>query len=208
MKYNPDVNAKDSELWTPLHAAAFCGNNEIVKLLIENGADLLAVNSERNMAFELCSAVDTLNIIEAEMAKRNITEEKIKEKRDERPKQMLEDMKLLQQKGEALDIRQYDGSTFLHAAAANGYSEVVAFLLSSGVEPNLKDIDGWTSLHAAAFWNQISIINLLCENGANVEDKTFAGETAYDLAQDDATRAAIKTIQKQNCSGMKMIESK
>ncbi len=33
-----DVNAKDLTGWTPLHAAAFKGNMQIVRLLLENGA--------------------------------------------------------------------------------------------------------------------------------------------------------------------------
>lgn len=30
-----NVNACDSELWTPLHAAATCGHTDLVQLLIE-----------------------------------------------------------------------------------------------------------------------------------------------------------------------------
>lgn len=34
LRHGADVNAKDTELWTPLHAAACCGYIEIVRLLI------------------------------------------------------------------------------------------------------------------------------------------------------------------------------
>jgi protein phosphatase 1 regulatory subunit 16A len=34
LRYGADVNAKDTEQWTPLHAAACCGYIEIVRLLI------------------------------------------------------------------------------------------------------------------------------------------------------------------------------
>uniref|UniRef100_A0AC34FS72 Uncharacterized protein n=2 Tax=Panagrolaimus sp. ES5 TaxID=591445 RepID=A0AC34FS72_9BILA len=198
LKYNADVNAKDTELWTPLHAAACCGYIEIVKLLIANGADLLAVNSEGNMPYDLCDVEQTLDVIESEMAHRNITQELIEEKRGEPERQMLSDMKMLRQRGEPLDSRQPNGSTFLHAAAANGYYDVVAFLLRVGVQPDLKDNEGWTSLHAAAHWNQTDIIELLCDYGAMVELKTFAGETAFDLAEDVGTRAVIQTMQQQD----------
>ncbi len=30
-----NVNACDSELWTPLHAAATCGHTDLIQLLIE-----------------------------------------------------------------------------------------------------------------------------------------------------------------------------
>ena len=33
--YNGNVNALDTELWTPLHAAATCGHAHLCKTLIE-----------------------------------------------------------------------------------------------------------------------------------------------------------------------------
>uniref|UniRef100_A0A4W6CAG5 Protein phosphatase 1 regulatory subunit 16A n=1 Tax=Lates calcarifer TaxID=8187 RepID=A0A4W6CAG5_LATCA len=52
------VNACDSELWTPLHAAATCGHTGLVQLLIQAGADLLAVNADGNMPYDLCEDAD------------------------------------------------------------------------------------------------------------------------------------------------------
>ena len=91
-----DVNARDSELWTPLHAAATCGHLRLVQLLIQryrgttgeghragdghggspdrrarpqnSGADLLAVNSDGNMPYDLCEDEVTLDRIETAMA--------------------------------------------------------------------------------------------------------------------------------------------
>ncbi|KAK4826919.1 hypothetical protein QYF61_012718 [Mycteria americana] len=63
-----DVNARDSELWTPLHAAATCGHLRLVQLLIQRGADLLAVNSDGNMPYDLCEDEVTLDRIETAMA--------------------------------------------------------------------------------------------------------------------------------------------
>ena len=34
IEFGANVNAKDSEQWTPLHAAATCGNLQLVKYLI------------------------------------------------------------------------------------------------------------------------------------------------------------------------------
>lgn len=46
LDHNANVNAEDSERWTPLHAAATCGHLFLVKLLISRGANLLAVNAD------------------------------------------------------------------------------------------------------------------------------------------------------------------
>ncbi|XP_029058046.1 protein phosphatase 1 regulatory subunit 16A isoform X2 [Monodon monoceros] len=62
------VNARDSECWTPLHAAATCGHLHLVELLIAGGADLLAVNTDGNMPYDLCEDEQTLDCLETAMA--------------------------------------------------------------------------------------------------------------------------------------------
>lgn len=42
MEYGCDVNAQDSDGWTPLHCAASCNNLAMVKFLVESGACLFA----------------------------------------------------------------------------------------------------------------------------------------------------------------------
>lgn len=44
VEHGADINAQDNEGWTPLHAAACCGNLAIVKYLCQKGADLSIVN--------------------------------------------------------------------------------------------------------------------------------------------------------------------
>jgi protein phosphatase 1 regulatory subunit 16A len=54
LDYEADVNAQDSEKWTPLHAAATCSNLNLVKILISRGANLLAVNLDANFPYDIC----------------------------------------------------------------------------------------------------------------------------------------------------------
>ena len=61
--FNADVNAADSEQWTPLHAAATCGHLHLVKFLIEKGANLLTVNGDGNMPYDICEDETTLSFI-------------------------------------------------------------------------------------------------------------------------------------------------
>ena len=37
--HGADANAEDSDGWTPMHYAAYCGHAEVVRLLLANGAD-------------------------------------------------------------------------------------------------------------------------------------------------------------------------
>lgn len=102
LDYGADVNAKDTELWTPLHAAACCGYSTIVQLLINANADLVAVNADGNMAYDLCDDENTLDIIETRMANNGITQEYINECRSQPEINMLNDMKQKHQRGEPL----------------------------------------------------------------------------------------------------------
>jgi ankyrin repeat protein len=50
-----DVNVRDSCAYTPLHWAAWNGHIEVVMLLIENGADVHAVNNDKCSSLFGCS---------------------------------------------------------------------------------------------------------------------------------------------------------
>lgn len=55
MEYGCDVNAQDSDGWTPLHCAASCNNLEMVKFLVESGACLFATTlSDHETPAEKC----------------------------------------------------------------------------------------------------------------------------------------------------------
>ncbi|VDK72572.1 unnamed protein product [Dibothriocephalus latus] len=70
LDHGANVNATDKELWTPLHAAATCGHKDLCDLLIKRGADLLALNIDGNMPYDLCEDDDTLMLVESQMAAR------------------------------------------------------------------------------------------------------------------------------------------
>jgi ankyrin repeat protein len=93
IRYGADVNVCDNDLWTPLHAAATCANLEICKILIDNNADLLAVNTDGNMPYDICDHELCLEYIESEMAKRGVTQQTIDLKRSETEFKMLDDIK-------------------------------------------------------------------------------------------------------------------
>uniref|UniRef100_A0A7E4UX86 ANK_REP_REGION domain-containing protein n=1 Tax=Panagrellus redivivus TaxID=6233 RepID=A0A7E4UX86_PANRE len=196
LHYNADVNATDFRLWTPLHVAVATKNIDIARFLIDNGANVLAINEDGNMPYDLIddTHMDIRDVIETEMAAQNVTQELINAERAKPEQKMLADMKLLHQQGQPLDAKQPDGSSYLHVAAAHGYSDVAAFLLRVGIQPNLRDYDDWTPLHAAANWGQINMVEMLTDYGADVNAKTKSQETPLDLAPDEETATVIQTI--------------
>lgn len=55
VEFGCDVNAQDSDGWTPLHCAASCNNLAMVKFLVENGACLFAATlSDHETPAEKC----------------------------------------------------------------------------------------------------------------------------------------------------------
>ncbi|KAL6112245.1 ppp1r16b [Pungitius sinensis] len=185
------VNAQDNELWTPLHAAATCGHAGLVKILIADGADLLAVNSDGNMPYDLCEDDPTLDIIETAMANRGITQEMINETRASTEMRMMGDVQDLLRQGEEVNQQDSQGATLLHIAAASGYVQAAEQLLEGGARMDLRDCDGWQPLHAAACWGQMHVAELLVSHGASLNAKTFLDETPIDLCEDEEFRAIL-----------------
>lgn len=198
IEFGADVNARDTEQWTPLHAAATCGHLHLVKQLIARGADLLAVNADGNMPYDICEDEATLDFIESEMAKRGITQELIDETRSKTEVQMLEDLKrLAEQKGDLEYRNASDGSTPLHVASANGYVSVVEFLLDHHVATDVLDKDSWQPVHAAACWGHADVLELLVQAGADLSARTKNGETPVDICEDPELRERILQLEKE-----------
>ncbi|XP_076014500.1 protein phosphatase 1 regulatory subunit 16A isoform X2 [Genypterus blacodes] len=197
------VNACDSELWTPLHAAATCGHTGLVQLLVQAGADLLAVNADGNMPYDLCEDEATLELLEMVMAEQGITQERIDECRGVKEKTMLDDLQGLVESGSDLNIQDDNGATLLHIASANGFLSVAELLLEHKVQVEVKDLDGWTPLHAASCWGQIQLVELLVAHGASLDTKSALEETPQDVCTDEEVRAKLLDLKHKHDAIMK-----
>eukprot|EP00079_Xenopus_tropicalis_P030792 XP_012827006.1 PREDICTED: protein phosphatase 1 regulatory inhibitor subunit 16B isoform X1 [Xenopus tropicalis] len=186
-----NVNVTDNELWTPLHAAATCGHTNLVRILIQHGADLLAVNADGNMAYDLCEDEATLDVIESCLTYRGITQEMINEARQAPERHMLNDIRALVAIGHDLNRTDNQGATLLHIAASRGFAEVAEMLLENGGRVEVKDPDVWEPLHAAAFWGQIYVAEVLVSHGASLSAKTALDETPLDLCEDEELRSLL-----------------
>lgn len=197
------VNACDSELWTPLHAAATCGHTGLVQILIQSGADLLAVNADGNMPYDLCEDEATLELLEMAMAEQGITQDRIDECRGAKEKTMLADLQALINKGADFNAQDDNGATLLHIASANGYASVAEQLLDQRAQLELKDSDGWTPLHAASCWGQVQIVELLVAHGADLNAKSALDETPLDVCMDEEVRAKLMDLKHKHDAIMK-----
>ncbi|MDR3285053.1 MAG: ankyrin repeat domain-containing protein [Holosporales bacterium] len=136
------VNARDVFGWTPLHNAASGGNLEIVKVLLEAGANKDAIYNSYYGITPLHGA-----------AFRGHTKV----------------VKVLLKAGADKDAKGNDGCTPLHRAASEGQVEVVKVLLAAGANKDAKDDYGWTPLHIAVSRGYTEVAEVLLAFGADKE---------------------------------------
>jgi ankyrin repeat protein len=120
-----DVNANtgSGEAWTPLVNAAYVGNVDIVRLLIDKGADVNGVCGDYSPLFR--AACDN----------------------------KLDVAKLLVEKGANVNFKNSKGETPLFTASSYGFAGVVQFLISSGADVNIAANNGSTALSEAQAGN-------------------------------------------------------
>ena len=73
INHGADLDIKDADLWTPLHAAVACGNYDLVKYLVDQGASLVEINTDGNMPIDLVEDMEEIEIfLDDAMAKEGI----------------------------------------------------------------------------------------------------------------------------------------
>jgi palmitoyltransferase len=139
------INAKTlGDNQTALHYASFRGNMKIIKLLIENHADINALTlGGYNMLHKAAQGNKPSAIIYFNK-KYNMD----------------------------LYATEEDNMNALHIASFNGMDNSVIYLLSLGINPNVRDKNGFTALHYAVKKQHIRIIKKLLQKGAdrNIKD--------------------------------------
>jgi ankyrin repeat protein len=111
------ANARSGDGFTPLHFAAFFGEESVARMLLEHHADAGAVANNPMQVMPLHSAAAARNLAIA---------------------------RALLEHGAPVNARQQKGWTALHAAAQHGDQAMVELLLKYGANPNAKSDDGHT----------------------------------------------------------------
>lgn len=142
---NPDI--VDSQGYTALQRAAIAGNLQLVKLLVQNRANLTALSNNQfgDLPIHLAVAYGHQNIVGW----------------------MLDN-------GVPVDIRNRLGATSLHSAAHNNRLEIARLLLDKGAAVNAKVInsDNRTPLHEAAAIGSTDLVQLILDRGADISAVT------------------------------------
>ncbi len=102
---------------------------------------------------------------------------------------------LLEKRADANLKATDNGWTALMAACRFGSTDTVKMLIESGADVNAQSTDiGYTPLHGAAFKNLPEIAKMLIEAGADVNLKTNDGQTTLILASEEGQAEIVKLL--------------
>lgn len=167
-----DVNRRDENTeTTALEKAVEHGNRQMVRALLDAGAEINARNSYGATALM--------------MLDEDATEELVWD---------------LVAAGAKINLRDTEGDTALILVAARGHSELVRALINAGARVNARNKNGETPLMKAAESGDLESVKLLIDFGADINRKNNSGETALKLAEDNEHEDVVEQLEAYQAS--------
>ena len=112
----------------------------------------------------------------------------------------IEEVLWLLDRGAYIEAEDNGRYTALIHAAEWGRTEMVDLLLDRGANIEAKDINGYTALIHAAYWERAETVELLLDRGAHIEAKNKRGETALMLAAQVGNTKIVELLLDRNAN--------
>ena len=161
------INQKNKAGFTPLHYACYNGNIKLIKLLINNGADINIINNNGLNVLHMASQGNKTTPLYYFIHKYR------------------------------MNINSTDklGNTCLHWACFYNNDKVLNFLLlCENININIKNKNGFTPLHFSILGNNIKAIKKLITAGGDISIKNNKNETCINLAEKKNYKEIKNTI--------------
>ena len=175
------INHKTNKGQTPIHYASFVGNIKIIKLLIQNGADISAKTNNGLDVLHLSIMGDKITsfFYFSEKYKINYINSK--------------------------DIKE---NTSLHLATYFNSKKIFNYLLTTNkLDINAVNKEGFTPLHFAVMNQNINMIKKLLMKGADCSIKNDKLSTPYDIANKNNYHSIKKIFKGNKCKYKSLIYS-
>jgi hypothetical protein len=169
---------------TPLILAAQCGQDNVVKLLLEMGADVNGEDNYGRSALATARKISTHKLLLHSGA--DIEHRDIDGKTPLINTAIFEHTEVLRNLiEEGADVNATDnlGGTALIYAAQKEDTEIVTNLILAGADVNATDCNGTTSLMWAANSDNLNTVKVLLKAGASAKIKDSIGRSALDYAK-------------------------
>lgn len=166
------LNIKNKMQQSPIHLAAHVGDSNLLRSLVEHGADLTAKDNNGRTVFHIiCSSNKTENL---EVFSNYLNQE---------ISQSGPNCSAYQTLRKSLDLKDNDGQTCFHVACWNNTHtrnvEMIKALFSLGVDINLVESkSGKTGLHIASEIGRSDVVRFLTEHQeVDIEKTAYDGQT-------------------------------
>jgi ankyrin repeat protein len=196
---NIKISSRHNVSWTDLHSAAFDGDVERVRELLEKGENPNIKNKDGITPLHVAASKGYVDVVKLLLERG--ADPNIKDKNGVTPLHWaaynghVDVVKLLLKHGADPNAEDKYGATPLHATAKMGHVDVVKLLLERGANPNAQHKDGWTPLHVAASKGHVDVVKLLLERGADPTVRNKDGVTPLDLAREKGYREVVSLIE-------------
>ena len=174
------------------------GHKGIVQLLLDNGADIEAMNDSGETALVGAAAGGHEAIVRLLLDKGADIEAKDDSGRTALVRAAARGheatVRLLLDKGADIEAKNDSGETALVGAAAGGHEATVRLLLDKGADIEAKDDSGRTALVRAAAGGHEATVRLLLDKGADIEAKAQYGGTALVGAAAGGHEAIVRLL--------------
>ena len=173
---------------TPLHYAAFCGLNNVVKILAVENSQNVNSRSFVDESTPLHLALQEGHVEVARLLVERRADLGARDKDGWTPLHRASEMghvdlaRILVVDGADLESQDKVGSTPLHRASQKNHGELARLLLEHGANVIAQDKDGLTPLHFASRSGHLQLARILLEHGANVVAQDKHGWTPLHFA--------------------------
>lgn len=196
-----NVDSRDTDYgksFSSLMLASQYGYTEIVKLLIDKGADLELKGKNGATALILASEYGHIEIVKLLLD--NNANINVQAKNGATcltlasGNKNIEIVKLLIVNGVNLNAQNIHGRSALGWVCENGCTEIANLLIENGANLDIQNHDGLSALMSASQCGYTEIVKLLIESGANIDLKANDSFTALKLASQYGYTEIVKLL--------------
>uniref|UniRef100_A0A182JHQ4 Histone-lysine N-methyltransferase n=1 Tax=Anopheles atroparvus TaxID=41427 RepID=A0A182JHQ4_ANOAO len=198
------LNILDRELRTALMCAVLGEKSDIIKLLLDCGADVTVKGPDGMTVLHLAAKLGQQEAVRVilESARKRLTARDMLAfvngvdcgsytalvwAAENRHKETIQ---LLLEVGADVNICDKENNTSLHWAAMAGCSETMHLLVKNGCDPNVQNINGDTPLHLACRHENGTICILLLTMGASLNVRNASNELPQDMLRNPNSECA------------------